>query len=117
MAHSKVGRVDKTWGHENIVISTDKYCLKYLIFDKAGGKTSMHFHQKKHETWKVVIGEFTLRTLNTKDGSVTEQVLKEEDTWEIDPMEPHQLEALKDDCMILEVSTRDDPKDNHRLYR
>lgn len=116
---SEVGRTEKSWGHEEIVVSTDLYCLKYLIFDyeTTEKKTSMHFHQHKTEHWRVVYGSFVVRWIITKTGEVREEVLNAGDTWENKPLEPHQLECISGLGSVLEISTRDDVEDNYRLYR
>lgn len=69
------GFVEKGWGAENIWVTNDLYCGKLLQF-KTGAKFSMHFHAKKDETWYVLGGSFIVRSINTKDASVTETVLE-----------------------------------------
>lgn len=111
------GKVDKTWGHENIIISNDYYCTKYLYFDKKCGCTSMHFHRDKHETWIVTQGKFCVRYIETETGNLKLHELNVGDTWINEPLLPHQLEALEDNSIILETSTPDSVEDNYRLYR
>jgi mannose-6-phosphate isomerase-like protein (cupin superfamily) len=119
------GRVDKSWGYEDIFITNDKYCAKYLVFDKAGNKTSMHFHKYKHETWTVIQGSFEVRYIYTDvaeekmrlltPGDVNTQPINR--TFGIEPLFPHQLIALEDNSIMLEISTPDSVEDNYRLYR
>jgi mannose-6-phosphate isomerase-like protein (cupin superfamily) len=111
------GRVDKSWGYEDIFISTDFYCGKYLVFDKAYGKTSMHFHEKKHETWMVTKGSFKVRWIETDTGTVQERTLLSGQKWTNKPMLPHQLVAMEDMSIVLEISTPDSVEDNYRVYR
>ena len=119
------GKVDKSWGYEDIFVTNDKYCAKYLVFDKAGSKTSMHFHKDKHETWTVIKGSFLLRYIHTDIAEVKERILTvpEPDArpihriFPIDPLMPHQLIALDDGATMLEISTMDSVEDNYRLYR
>jgi hypothetical protein len=111
------GKVPKSWGREEIFITNDLYCGKHLIFDTAGNKTTMHFHLAKHETWKVERGKFIARHILTDCGEVKECVLDVGDTFVIEPLVPHQLEALEDDSCVLEISTADSVEDNYRLYR
>ena len=40
------GKVDKGWGYEIIWATNDKYCGKIMVFEKVGGKFSMHFHRE-----------------------------------------------------------------------
>lgn len=111
------GRVDKSWGYEDIFVTNDLYCGKYLVFDKAHGKTSMHFHKQKKETWKVERGKFCVRKINTENAIVEEFVMSVGDVCDIECLVPHQLEALENDSCILEVSTADSVEDNYRIYR
>lgn len=107
--------VIKGWGKEVIFASTDTYCGKFLEFSKAGNRFSMHFHRDKDETWVVMNGSFKLTVIKTEDATVLHTVLKAGDTWRNFPLVPHQLEALEDKSVIVEVSTRDDPSDNFRV--
>ncbi len=111
------GRVNKSWGYEDIFISTDEYCGKYLVFNHKGDKTSMHFHKEKKETWKVERGRFIVRAIGTDDGRELETVIGSGDVWTNEPLLPHQLEAMEDDSCVLEISTPDSVEDNYRLYR
>ena len=109
------GFIKKGWGHENIIITNERYCAKYLHFDKAGNKFSMHFHREKDETWHVLKGLFKLRLIDTRTGSVSECTLQPGDTIRIYPLTIHQLEAMQDNSEILEVSTPDSDEDNFRV--
>lgn len=111
------GKIDKTWGHEDIFISNEFYCGKYMYFDKAGGKTSMHFHKTKHETWKVLKGSFKLSYIQTDDGTILDVDLHENSIWVNPPGFIHQLEALEDNSTVLEISTADSVEDNYRIWR
>jgi quercetin dioxygenase-like cupin family protein len=110
------GIITKAWGHELIHFSIDFYCMKELCFSKAGNKFSMHFHKTKTESWLVTKGSFKLRVIHTKDASVTQKVLQVGETWTNEPLQPHQLIALADESVMLEVSTMDDADDNYRIF-
>lgn len=109
------GKVDKGWGYELIFATTDKYCGKIMVFDKAGSKFSMHFHKEKDETWFVNAGKFKVRWIDTKDAVLYEKQLVEGDVWHNPPLQPHQLEAIDAGSMIFEVSTTDSVEDNFRI--
>ena len=109
------GYIQKGWGYEIIWATNDLYCGKIMCFDKAGAKFSMHFHEKKDETWFVNSGKFKVRWIDTKDACLYEKELVEGDTWHNPPLQPHQLEALEPNSMIFEASTPDSVEDNHRL--
>jgi quercetin dioxygenase-like cupin family protein len=111
------GKVDKLWGCESIFVTNDKYSGKFLLFHTAGGKTSMHFHKEKHETFYCMGGRFEIKLTNTEDGTVSSTFLKDGDTLTLEPLTPHQIIALEDGSVLLEVSTPDSVEDNYRLYR
>lgn len=105
----------KGWGSETIFANNELYCGKILAFDKAGNKSSMHFHIDKDESWHVLYGAFTLRIMDMTTASIDEFTLEMGESIRIYPMMVHQLEALEDNSLILEVSTRDKPSDNYRV--
>ena len=106
-------RVEKGWGHELIWADEDAYCGKDLVF-KTGGRCSMHFHSKKDETWFVRSGRFTVLWIDTKTATVHTQNLGPGDLWHNPPLMPHQL-ICREAGTVSEVSTYDDPRDNHRV--
>jgi len=106
---------EKTWGKETPFAYTENYCGKFLEFTKAGNKTSMHFHKDKDESLVILNGAFKLKVINTETASVEEIILRKGDTWRNPPILPHQLEALEDNSIIIEVSTFDNPLDTYRV--
>ena len=111
---TKPGIVEKGWGREQIFVSNLEYCGKFLIFDRAGAKFSMHFHAKKHETWHVISGKFVVLWIDTSNASGQETYLNPGDTWTNDRNLPHQLICLEPG-RIVEVSTADNSTDNYRV--
>jgi mannose-6-phosphate isomerase-like protein (cupin superfamily) len=107
------GKVAKGWGHEEIWVTNDKYCSKFMHFNK-GAKFSMHFHHEKEETWYVMSGEFLVLWINTDNAEMDRKILRAGDTWHNEPLKPHQLYCEKEGT-ILEVSTPDSVKDNYRV--
>lgn len=107
------GKVEKGWGHEEIWATNDKYCGKFMHFDK-GAKFSMHFHAVKDETWYVLSGEFEVRWIDTNTAAYKTKALKEGDVWYNQPLMPHQLMCYKEGT-IIEVSTPDSVEDNYRV--
>ena len=110
------GKVNKGWGHELIWATNEKYCGKIMVFEKVGGKFSMHFHKEKEETWFVNAGRFLLRWIDTEDASIHQKELVKGDTWHNPPLQPHQLEAIDPMSEIFEVSTADSVEDNYRVF-
>ena len=107
--------IDKGWGKETVFAANELYTGKFLEFSKAGNKFSMHFHRNKDESWVVIQGAFRLTIIRTEDAAQEEMILRTGDTWRNLPLVPHQLEALENDSVIIEVSTMDDPNDNYRV--
>jgi len=105
--------VIKGWGHEEIFADTDQYCGKILHF-KQGGRCSLHFHAKKHETWRVLRGTFIVEYVNIQTTQRAAQSLHEGDVWVNPPLFPHRLVCLEEG-QILEVSTADSVSDNYRI--
>lgn len=105
--------VTKGWGHEEIFADTADYCGKLLHF-RQGGRCSMHFHAKKHETWRVLSGEFVVEYLDIRNASRHTATLKEGSVWTNPPNSPHRL-VCRDAGIILEVSTADSAEDNYRV--
>jgi mannose-6-phosphate isomerase-like protein (cupin superfamily) len=111
----QTGRVEKGWGYEEIWATNDLYCSKYMVFPKAGNKFSMHFHKEKDETWHVLNGSFKVRYIDTTNATMIEEELQKGSVFYNPPLQPHQLIALEDDSIILEVSTPDSVEDNYRI--
>jgi len=109
------GKVDKAWGHELIFATNNKYCGKLLCFAKEGNKFSMHFHREKDETWFVIKGSFRLITIDTDTAEQSITELPMGSSWRNEPLVPHQLIAMEDDSIIVEVSTPDSVEDNYRV--
>ena len=109
------GAVQKGWGYELIWSTNDMYCGKIMFFEKAGSKTSMHFHKEKDETWFVNSGKFKVRYIDTSNSMLYEKDLSEGDVWHNPPLLPHQLVALTNEASITEVSTPDSVEDNFRI--
>ena len=107
------GFVPKAWGSELIWATNDLYCGKLMRFN-AGSSFSMHLHKEKDETWYVLTGKFILKTIDTFDASVSEQILTVGDVWRNEPMLPHQLLCLEEGT-VIEVSTPDSVEDNYRV--
>ena len=94
-------RIEKPWGHEEILEKTDKYVVKKL-FVKAGRKLSYQYHNDKLETMLLLSGDAIL----ILDG--IRYIMR---PWEPITIEPHikhrldSVESNREDACILEVST------------
>ena len=83
------GNVTKGWGSEEIWVTNDRYCSKFMHFEE-NKKFSMHFHAVKEETWYVISGKFLVKWIDTKDASSHMRYLMPGDTWHNPPLQPHQ---------------------------
>jgi mannose-6-phosphate isomerase-like protein (cupin superfamily) len=108
-----MGIVNKGWGHEEIWVSNDDYCSKYMHFT-TNAKSSMHFHKEKTESWLIINGKFLLDVMDMKDSSIQTHELVQGQSLTIEPMTPHQVTCIEAGC-ILEVSTADSVEDNYRI--
>ena len=108
------GKVEKGWGSEEIWVSNDRYCSKFMHFN-TGAKFSMHFHREKEETWHVMSGKFLLRFIQTSNAQIFEYEGIEGNVFHIAPLIPHQVVCIEAGT-ILEVSTPDSVEDNYRVF-
>jgi mannose-6-phosphate isomerase-like protein (cupin superfamily) len=107
------GRVEKGWGSEEIWVTNDKYCSKFMHFN-TGAKFSMHFHKDKEETWRIMSGKFLIKHIQTSNAQVFEKIAQAGDVFHNAPLHPHQVVCLETGT-ILEVSTPDSVEDNYRI--
>jgi D-lyxose ketol-isomerase len=110
------GFLKQDWGYEIIWTNTENYCGKIMTFEKPGAKFPMHFHKSKDKSWFINYGRFILRYIDTKTGEMHQKILCEGETWNIIPLQPHQLEAVVANSMVLEVSTSNLKEDNYQLF-
>jgi mannose-6-phosphate isomerase-like protein (cupin superfamily) len=101
--------VPKLWGHEKWVENNDKYCCKILSVNK-GYQCSLHYHEKKDETFVVTQGHIRLEL-----GSEVHH-LYPGSFMRIPPKTPHRFTGIED-SLITEVSTHHDEADSFRLEK
>lgn len=107
--------VEKSWGKEIIFANEEEYCGKFLVYARKGSMSSMHFHMKKKETWYVQSGRFRYIRPDKITAEDIVQEIEEGDTVTLNPGDVHQLIALEDNCVIVEVSTKDSTSDTYRV--
>lgn len=110
-------KVEKTWGYELWIHNDEDYCGKLLVFPKQGSRFSMHYHLKKKETWYIQSGEFRFKTFDLENAKPLEYILREGDSVLINRGLPHQLISMKDDSIIVEVSTEHFDEDSYRIWK
>jgi len=105
----------KGWGEENWLVNNEFFCAKELIFYKAGSKCSLHFHKLKKEYFKCIGGAFKIIGIDMLNGAKYLLNLNVNEGVMIENFEPHQMIALEDNSIILEVSTQHFEQDSFRL--
>ncbi len=109
-ATSPVKHIEKYWGHMTTIFEDDVHSVK-RIFMKAGSQSSMEFHIKKKEMYYIESGQLKVgvRIGRAQNKSV---MLKQGDVFHIEPGLMH-MRIAPVDCVIIEVSTKDDDGDSH----
>lgn len=103
----------KGWGAETWLINCPDYCLKFLDFKK-GLRGSMHFHDKKHETWYVLSGKVKVYWNNPETAEEFSRIINEGEMVDIPRLQTHRVFALED-SRIIEVSTQHFEDDSYRV--
>ncbi len=106
--------VPKGWGKEIHFANFPEYCGKLLVFTK-GKKLSSHFHLRKKESFIVLQGSFNFKYYDLTNATPLERLVKFMDVIDIPRGCVHQLEALEDNSIIIEVSSQDFPFDSYRV--
>jgi len=94
--------IEKPWGRELWVGVTDQYALKIIEF-KAGSRSSLQYHERKHEHIYVDQGRLGLE-LENEEGAIETLELGPGDVVEVWPGRKHRVTA-HEDVRLFEVST------------
>ena len=94
--------VEKPWGRELWLACTDRYALK-IIELKQGTRSSLQYHEKKHEHIYVDGGLLEMEWQNDT-GEMELLKLKPGDVIENKPGRRHRVVAIED-ARLIEVST------------
>lgn len=116
-AANAVDKHKKSWGHEEWIVNNELYCGKKLVFLKAHGATSLHFHIKKHETMYCLKGRFKITSVDTKTGVPRDFTLSPGESLVIVPMDVHRITALDDNSELIEFSTHHEDSDSYRVQK
>ncbi len=102
--------VEKFWGKEIWMANTDLYCGKKLILEK-GKRCSMHYHERKDETFYVDSGKVLLEY---NVGEIFDEIiLMQGDSKRIYPLQWHRFSGLEN-SVIIEISTHHEDLDSYR---
>lgn len=102
--------IEKVWGNEYWLVNSKdgNYCSKILKL-KEGHKSSIHYHEKKHETFMVLSGIVHIN----HSGLLHTCVVGDKVT--IERREPHWFMPISGDAYLLEVSTYHEDEDCMRI--
>ena len=109
--------VEKRWGSE-LWIANDSihdYCGK-ILYIKEGHNTSMHYHEKKHETFYVLEGVLKVEYINTDKGTLDSIKVRAGQSMKLPKLTPHKLYAEGGDVKFIESSTYHMDSDSFRIY-
>ena len=115
---AKAKKVDKDWGYEIWMANNEKenYCGK-ILYIKLGHSTSMHFHQKKHETFYILEGALDIEIIDTITTDKYVKTINEGEVFVLDRLMPHRLVPKGGDVKFIEISTFHEDSDSYRVYR
>ena len=100
---------DKVWGAEHW-LENGLYCMKVLVL-KPGFQSSLHYHEKKTETFLVMSG---VVCLESPPGNVTQ--LLPGDFFTLKPFVSHRFWSSNSrTALVVEASTHHDDSDVVRL--
>jgi len=94
--------VEKPWGSELWVAVTDDYCLKLIVLKK-GQRSSLQYHEKKHEHIYIDSGIAKIESAGP-DGEIVTDIVGPGTILEHKPGDLHRVEALED-VRLFEVQT------------
>lgn len=92
----------KPWGEERILHQGYGYAVKKILLN-AGNRTSLHYHEVKHEFIYVVEGELTLQI--GQDNARDLRVLRAGEFAAISPGTIHRMEAVAKNTAYIESQT------------
>ena len=102
---AKAKKVDKDWGYEIWMANNEKenYCGK-ILYITFGHSTSMHFHQKKHETFYILEGALDIEIIDTITTDKYVKTINEGEVFVLDRLMPHRLVPKGGDVKFVEMS-------------
>jgi mannose-6-phosphate isomerase-like protein (cupin superfamily) len=96
---------DRPWGKFERYIENEK-CTVKILYLKSNSQTSLQYHDKRDEWWKVIKGSIKIHVNDI------EYRLAENDSFFIKRGSKHQIINLEYPAIILEISTGDFDEDD-----
>lgn len=103
------------YGYEIVWANTDTYCGKILVFETAGARLPLHFHQQRSKSWFVNAGKFHVQWVDTQDGKCYAKELPEGSVFHVPALLPCSLQSLVANSAMAETGTSQIANDTHRL--
>ena len=97
-----VQHIDKPWGFEEVITLTDRYCFKRL-FLRAGHKTSLQYHNRKHETMYFIAGKGIIE-IHAGGGKIDRHSIEPGHYMVVEPLTIHRVIA-EEDTLYVEASS------------
>lgn len=97
------------WGWEYWLVNNDLYCAKLLELVAPKIRSSLHYHEKKDETFIILDGKVVLEVHGEN------HLLATGDSIRLCPKVQHRFWSVSKNSLILEVSTHHDDDDTVRL--
>ena len=94
---------ERPWGTETILGIIPKVLSLKELRIKKGAKGGLQYHRLKNECGFLIKGKLLVR-YDTGDGTLSERVINEGESFHFPPKSIHQEEAIED-CVIIEAST------------
>ena len=102
LARGPLSKVDKPWGSEELLASTDRYALKLIRVQK-GSRPSLQFHRRKSESLVLLSGKLRVEMGESRDALAADEILPGE-CLDIPRGRVHRVSAIEN-SVIIEVST------------
>lgn len=106
--------VEKHWGWERWLHEADAPFGFKVIKVKAGERTSLQYHERKRETYFILMGEGRLHFRQSVDADDQVIDFSSGAIGHVDPGAVHRVEAVTD-IILIESTTPDDGTDNVRI--
>ena len=94
--------IEKPWGREVWIAHNEKYAFKLIEF-KAGSRSSLQYHERKHETIYIDYGKLEVEA-DDENGQLVKTIMDAGDVIENPPLRRHRITAIED-VRLFEVST------------
>ena len=93
------------WGKEITWADRESHGCKIMLFETQGAKTPFYFNKTIEKTWFVNSGIFNVKWVDTADGKMYQQELKEGSVFFVETLKPCSLECKSSNGSITEANS------------